>query len=791
MKNNPLVTVCLFFCLGIWIAKIIHIPLFFLYISCALFLLSALSSLNKPVLFTLSLAFAISLSGIIHLQNAQTYPANHISNFVSDHPQKVYVRGKVVSNPEASQTFYHSKKITFAFRVDDLRIEENWQDVQGLIRVNAYGERKVYYGDELLLQGSLVRAPGERNPGGFDYRAYLADHNIFGLLKVNEKDAFVAIGDILPIRAGTSSRLAWGVSLIRVKEGLRGIVYRHLEPAQAALLSAILLGERSALSEQTKKLFIQTGTVHILAISGLHVGLLALILLALLKALGLGRRIVFALTILILVGYAFLVGARPSVVRATLMAVTVLLGLLINREIKIYNSLALAALVILIVNPNSLFDSGFQLSFSSVISIVYFTPKLKWLFPAFSVSLAAWVGVAPLTAYYFNIVSPVAILANLIVIPLLFLSVAAGISFLIFALLWAPLGAIFSQASSLSLIVLIRLTALISKIPLGFFYCRRPGIFSIAIYYVLLLLIFNYKRLKISFGQVAILLLLLANVLVWKPQAEIPSDKLTVTFLDVGHGDAIFIEFPEKGTMLIDAGMGGENDAGRWVILPFLRNKGLNKIDAVLLTHPDDDHVGGMASVLKDIQVDYVFDNGMSKSSFAYADYRQALVKNVPYYRVIKRGERILGFPEVELSVLHPDEKSSLIAKDDTNNNSLVLKLNYKGVSFLFCGDIQEKALGELLPESSMLKSTVIKVPHHGSYLGRQEKYFFEAVSPQLAVISTDRNERFGFPAPEVVADLGQMDVPVYITADNGAVMISTNGREIWVETMIGAEAGI
>jgi len=466
--------------------------LFFVYVSCGLFLLTALVSVRKKLLFSLSLGIAICLAGFIHLQNAQTYPPNHIANFISDNPQKVYARGKVVSGPEVSQTFYHTKKTTFTFRTRDLKTEQKWQDAEGLIKVTLYGERKARYGDELLLQGSLARPPGLRNPGGFDYRRYLANHNIFGTLKVKEKDAFLTFGDSFPIGFRAVSRLSWK-TVLKFKQRLHQIIFEHLKPAQANLLSAILLGERAALSQDTKDLFVNTGTIHILAISGLHIGLITLILIALFRFLRLPRKPVFILTIFLLIAYALLSGARPSVVRATVMAVVVLFGFLINRETKIYNSLGLAALLILIVRPHYLFDAGFQLSFLSVISIVYLTPKIEKLFPArnrcflyliraFSVSLAAWIGIAPLVAFHFNIVTPVAVLANLVVIPLLFLVISVGICFLIFAYLWAPLGAIFAQTSWLSLLGLTKLTALISKIPLGLFHLPRPGIFFFCAY---------------------------------------------------------------------------------------------------------------------------------------------------------------------------------------------------------------------------------------------------------------------------------------------------------------------
>ncbi|MFC1698729.1 DNA internalization-related competence protein ComEC/Rec2 [Candidatus Omnitrophota bacterium] len=769
--------------------------MFFVIVSCGLFLVAALASLQKKVLFSISLSLAVLLAGSLHLSNSQIYPANHISNFVSNKGQEVSLIGRVASNPETSQTFYHSQKSSFTLRVNALKVEDKWQPIAGLVKATLYGQRRVAYGDQLLLEGSLARPPGLRNPGGFNYREYLANHNIFGLLKVKEKDTFQVI----------SSKKDSSVvrHIFKFKQKLHSIIYRHLEPEQAALLSAILLGERSELSQDIKDLFISTGTIHILAISGLHVGLIAFIIIMLLRALRLKLSVAYLLTIFCLVIYAGLSGMRPAVTRATIMVSVVLCGLLINRETKIYNSLGLAALIILVANPRMLFDVGFQLSFLSVISIAYFSPRIVKFFPeqqgwrrylaqAFSVSLAAWLGLAPLIAYYFNIVTPVAILANLIIIPLLLLVVATGFTLLVSAQISGFLAGIFANSCWLSLTGLTKAAFLFSRMPLSSFYLPKPGALFGLSYYTLLLLIFNYQRLNLSKGKLAIVLAVTANFLVWPPLFKPASDNLSVTFLDVGHGDAIFIELPGTGgNILVDGGPGQENDAGRRVILPFLRNRGINQIDVVILTHPDDDHLGGLASVLKNINVSHAFDNGMTKRSSVFKAYQAAVKQRAVNYQILKQGDQISGFSKVGLFVLHPPEPLLSGTDKDINNNSLVLKLVYKDISLLLCGDIQCQAIPYLLALSPMLPAAIIKIPHHGSDEGQIERSFLDQVAARFAVISADRNARFGFPRPRIVEQLVNTGAQVFNTGEHGAVTVVTDGRDIWIETMTDAEAGI
>lgn len=796
MKNNPLAIICVFFCIGIGTAKFVHIPLLLLGPIWVLLLVLSLLYLKSKAIFSVCLTAAVFLVGILHFQNNQTYPPDHISSFISNSPQDVYAQGEVTGSVEVAITSYGIRKTSFSLELSDLKIDQNWYLVQGLVKVSLYGEKKVIPGDKLLLGGSLIQPKSLRNPGGLNYRAYLANQHIFGLLRVKEQDVFKIISSV---KAFSFTR-----GVFRLKQKLGKIIFTNLENPQAALLSAILLGERSRLAEGIKDLFLDTGTIHILAISGLHVGLIALILVVLLRFLRLQRRFVFVITILCLVFYAYLCGARPSAVRATIMAVVVLTGYLLNREANIYNSLGLAGLIILVANPQHLFSVGFQLSFISVISIVYFTPRLEkffwgyvaggelghrgflfYLIRAFSVSVAAWIGAAPLVAYHFNIVSPIAIFANLVVIPLLFLAVTTGLTFLVFASFWPALGAILAWSCWLTLLILVKTIRSFSMMPFGFFHCVSPSVFFFFGYYGVLLLVFNHKKLNLSLARLWIILALIANVLIWRPYFTATSGNLSVTVLDVGHGDAIFVEFPQGETMLIDGGPGGENDAGKWVVLPFLRNKGINTINTVILTHPDEDHVGGLVSVLENIEVDYVFDSGISKKSKSYHNYKAAAEKGAQYYHSIKRGEQIIGFADVELLVLHPANTPLEGTGADINNKSVVVKIIYNRVSFLFCGDIQKEGIAGLLRYAPLLKSTVIKVPHHGSNEGKVEDYLFQAVSPQLALISVNKNSRFGFPAPESIDRLKKLGVRIYNTAKYGAITVSTDGEDIWVSTML------
>ncbi len=359
-----------------------------------------------------------------------------------------------------------------------------------------------------------------------------------------------------------------------------------------------------------------------------------------------------------------------------------------------------------------------------------------------------------------------------------------GICFVFCAYLSSAVGGIFAQANWLTLVGLTETVKSISRIPYGFFYCPKPGIVFFCTYYALILIIFNYKRWRLTAAKVYILVLTIANIFVWKPLFAKPTDMLRVTFFDVGHGDAIFVEFPNKGNMLIDGGPGGEDDAGRWVILPFLWNKGITQIDAIVLTHPDNDHVGGLKSVFKNVKVNYVFDNGIMGDCISYKNYETAK-ENIPYYFVTKKGDEITGFGNAKLLVVHPPEKHLSTNPAETNNDSIVLKLVYEDISFILCADIQKQAIASLLPLGETLQSEVIKVPHHGSDEGKQLSYLFRTVSAKVAIISAMNDNRFGFASPRVIKSLQQLGAEVYVTGESGAISISTDGQKLWVATTV------
>lgn len=284
-------------------------------------------------------------------------------------------------------------------------------------------------------------------------------------------------------------------------------------------------------------------------------------------------------------------------------------------------------------------------------------------------------------------------------------------------------------------------------------------------------------------GKVLILLLAALAILVWAVVLRQPSHLLKVTFLDVGQGDSAFIQFPYGGNMLIDGGQGGRYDMGKRVLTPFLRRKGVRRIDILLLTHPHADHVGGLPTVLRNFEVGLVLESGQSHTTYSYEEFLRLVEEKKIPYRVVKDGESIEGYKRVKIHVLNPPPTLLEGTRSDLNNNSVVLKLIYGKTSLLLSADIEAEAEERLLSYGHLLKSTLIKVPHQGSH-SSSTKPFLKLVDPEAAIISVGRRNPFGHPSAVVLKRYQEMGIRTYRTDRQGAVIFTTDGRKCWIKTM-------
>jgi competence protein ComEC len=768
--RRPFLFIAAAFSLGILSQGLLDIPVLYIlgFFVTALFLSALFAGSQRPFVI-LALASFMFL-GALDYRVFYLLPKNHIKNIADARPdpsENCFVQGMVADRPYKSLTIFKQEKTDFLLNVEAVRTGDAWQRGSGVLSVQVFNpESDFRYGQRVILEGELARPRPAANPGQFDYRKFLERKKIFYTLKVRG-------GNFSKVTGGSGKNFIKRFAY-RVSGRLERLINEYAPPREASILNAILLGQRQEIEGDINDNFINTGTVHILSISGLHVGLLAFIFLILLDVFRVPFKVSAAIMAVLLVFYSIMVGNSPPVVRATAMILTFMLGRVLKKEQDNLNSLSFSAAAILFFNPQDLFDIGFQLSFLTMGAIIYMPAKLEKMFniksgsylrTAAIVSFSAWLWSAPFIARYFNIVSPVTLIANLVVVPLMFFVLASSVAFICLGVISPVFALIFSEVANLSILALLKTVSFFSGLPFSYFRIKSPPWLFIAAFYIFTILFFERNRLKLKAKYFLITMLVFLNIFIWHAALYNRGDILEITFLDVGKGDAIFVEFPGGGTMLIDGGEALGADMGRLVASRFLAYKGVNKIDIVAATHPHTDHVGGLAAVLKNFKVRYFLDNGGYEDNTLYKKCQDVLRRRKIKRFIVKDNDAIKGFEGAGLLVLNPPPEEF----GDSNNNSLVMKLARGKFSVLFCGDIKEEAAeGLSLRHKNELPSTVLKVPHHGGSLGAAADEFLERVKPEAAVISAgDRTINQG-----LLAALESAGARVYRTDTDGAIIL-------------------
>lgn len=481
-KFDFLLIFTLCFCLGVCLAKSWRIPFVILYAgSWALIILSLLFSKSLKA-GRLILILGVFLGALL-LKNYQILPNCHIAKLVPYKSDSVFLIGVIDNDP-----IYQGEKVSFILKAEKLRINETGSKTCGKVLVKVLKKNNFAYGDRLFLLGKLYR-PFSFSKGEFNYRNYLKHQGIYCILSV-KKDSIVK-------KLGKNAGNPLKAFSFEVKHRLREVIVKNLSPLSAGILNALILGDRQDLPRYLLDILMNLGTIHIIAISGFNVGIVAFIILLILKIMKIPRKPRYILTILLLIVYCILTGASPPVVRATVMAAIFFLAYFFQREVSIYNSLSLAALIILAVNPWQLFEISFQLSFLSVISIVWLSPKIKSVFPerldkipwlrflilTFCVSSAAWIGLLPLIAYYFKTFTTITVLANMIIVPYSAVITTTGLSFALIGILIPSLVTISAATNELLILILFKIHYSLVGLPGAYFKLPQISLVYVLFYY--------------------------------------------------------------------------------------------------------------------------------------------------------------------------------------------------------------------------------------------------------------------------------------------------------------------
>ena len=685
----------------------------------------------------------------------------------------VTVRGVLAANARPAPKDPDAPSPLLPVVIRELRTGKSPEpDCGGEVRVRLPdGAPPLRAGTELVLQGRWMRFPGP-----VVATRWPQDPAFAGLLTVRKSSV------VAPPRLSAYPFLT-----------LRGHTEAHLHrlfPRHGALADALLLGRREGLDREVKDTFARSGLVHLLAISGTHVALLAAALVLLGKVLRLPRRPVAWATIVLTALYLAVIGAPPSAVRAGIMVSLALVGTLLQRPAARLPIVAAAALPVLAADPLAALDAGLQLSFAGVLGILLLRGAAmrrlpeRWLRVApvrltaesLVVSMAAFVATAPITAFHFGQVAPVSILANLPAIPLTSLSlVGISLAALVEPVL-PPVGRMFADGAGVALDLLGWVAGRAAEVPLGHAAVSPPAAWlcaGVALVFVVALDAAVKLRPHVRWGVAvgAACAAFLALPVLGAPRAS----GLEIHFIDVGQGDAVALRTPVGRWLLIDAGPRVKrHDAGERRVLPFLRHQGVRRLEALILTHPDADHIGGAASVLRGMEVGHLVEPGLAVGKPIYLETLRVAEERGTRWTAARSG-RTLRVDGVTLELLWPDE-SELDAAVEANEISAVVRLRYGGFTALFTGDVSAPVEERLAARhGDSLRAQLLKAGHHGSRTSTSAA-LLDVVRPELVVVSAGRGNRYGHPAPEVLRRLAGRQIPVARTDRDGTVSVLVTG---------------
>lgn len=458
----------------------------------------------------------------------------------------------------------------------------------------------------------------------------------------------------------------------------------------------------------------------------------------------------------------FLTGATASVVRACIMSILGLMSFLFYRKSDVYNNLAFSSFIILIFNPYTIFDMGFLLSYGGTIGIILFSNKLSKKFPIknkilnyikemFFVCISANIIIIPIIMYNFNTLSLTFFISNVLVSPIMGIVVILGFVQIFLSIININLAYLLSIFLNPMLEILIFIADFTAKLPLSKILIPTPNIIFIIIYYVIMLFCnkINIKK-TIIILSIIIIIFNLLNLL--------PKD-LRIYFIDVGQGDSTLILTPKGNSILIDGGGSetGSFDVGEKILLPYLLDRGVTKIDYMMISHFDSDHVGGLFSILENLRVEHVLISKQGKESENYKHFLEISKRKKIKVIYVEAGDRINIEKNMFFEILFPTR--NLISENILNNNSIVARLVYKNIKILFTGDIEEiaeKELIKLYSKTNKLRADILKVAHHGSKSSTIAS-FLKLVNPRISLIGVGATNTFGHPNIGVLERLEQI----------------------------------
>ncbi len=647
---------------------------------------------------------------------------------------------------------------------------------------------KLQSGDVIEFTASTRTPATATNPGEFDFAQYLMTNDVGVMLASYETPRIIG------------SKVSPSVVADRVRSAFDSVFVSNLPQRQADLLDSMVFGRRE-LPDDISRNFSRTGTSHIVAASGFNISIVTITMLYLMLWLTGNKKAALICAIVIAICYAMIAGFSPSVSRALLMAVLSIGAQLFNRRHATSSGLALSVIILLAINPLWIAQPGFQLSFLSTLCLFVIAPVLfeleknkPWPFKILTLILITTVIqllALPVLATNFHSISLVSPIANLIVIPISTLLTPLGLLASVFGVILPPIGTLLCLIAYPILIILDKAIEILAQPSWALLSIGNVSAYAWIFYYISagfgLALItkakaFTQRNMKL----VAVTVIAISLSAFCGTVSSTPSNNGQITFLDVGHGDAIFIQTPSGKTLLIDGGGGApylpSGDTGARIVIPFLRFRGINHLDYIIATHRDQDHIGGLTSVINEFPVGEIFDSGVKSDTFEARDFELSIKNKRIRATIPSPRQEVQIDPKTKIIFLGPPNplNPGQTKADITNNNSIACIFEMDGVRILFGADIQTEAMVQEIGLGSLIKADIVKIPHHGGYTPGFPRWI-DQVQPKLLVNSDSANDGTGIDT-RIEKSILERYIPVVSTANIGAITISIDKGTWMVE---------
>lgn len=813
--NRPICIASIFYMIGILVGLYLQISIALLSIVLVIvciIMYAITSDVRKCVIYV-----CISVVGIMQIHILE----NNYNGISSKIPEEVTIKALITSN--ANEKEY---KYTYTVTVSEINGKKLEKSIQLMLNIkkNKIKKDAPKFGNIVEITGTYEEPNTARNYKGFDYRQYLKSRNIYGTIDC-EKYEIIATNKI-----NVASNI-----VNYVQNNIKENMFNILDEEQSALCVGILIGDREKISDIREDNFKKSNLTHMLAVSGSHITYIIVALTTILSKTN--RKFSLIITIFFLLFFTVLTGFTASVLRASIMGIITLLASILHRKSDTINNLGISSIIILIYNPYLLVDAGFLLSYAGTIGIILFSKKISngiriivnkinpnllnieqnnnskiffvksiiekiilYVISSLSLTLSANIVIIPIMAYMFSTISFTFWISNILAGPVMEVVTIFGFIVYFISIIFPILAQFLGIALNLLLTVLLKIAEISSKIPGASIYIKTPSIYMCVIYYLIIYILFNMQAIKQIIRKkaifrlyaikakkqrknilvIAILFTILVNSIIY-----VTDKNIKIYFVDVGQGDCTLIQTSGRKNVLIDGGGSefGSFDVGKSTLLPYLLDRGITKIDYMMISHFDSDHIGGLFYIMENLRVDNIIISKQGESSENLKKFIEILQSNIRGSKnktniiLVKKGDNIKIDNSSYFEILFPEEE--LINDNILNNNSIVAKFVSNNFKMLFTGDIEEIAenrLCELYKSTNKLQADIIKVAHHGSKTSSTLN-FLELVKPKIALIGVGENNNFGHPNDAVLKRIKDLGAHIYRTDQMGEISIVIGNR--------------